>query len=258
MAGIRIGSETGNEAGGWWVVFVGAFVSLGAAGEVLTWLDVRVPVPENMMVRVLAFLLFVAIAYGVFTAVVLIAARLITLAFSAVERTAHFAVAQTEWLLTMAISHGIPFLVSALKLPLAPFRFAASWAHAQYLAPALERRRQRAELRRLYDEVRDEYVSFDDFLRQFEGGTDSETDATENTDAADDKAGTPEPTPVDKFAAACRTIGLSEDGAFTQAELKTRFHELMKALHPDLHGPNVFASQINEARETIKSRKGWK
>ncbi|NEJ60781.1 molecular chaperone DnaJ [Rhizobium leguminosarum] len=258
MAGIRIGSETGNEAGGWWVVFVGAFVSLGAAGELLTWLDVRVPVPENMVVRALAFLLFVAIAYGVFTAAVLIVARLFTLAFSAVEWAAHFAAARIEWLLTMAVSRGVPLMLAALRLPLAPFRFAANWAYAQYLAPALERRRQRAELRRLYEEVRDEYASFADFLRQFEGGTDSEADATADTDAADDKTGTPEPTPVDKFVLACRTIGLSENGVFTQAELKTRFHELMKAKHPDIVGPNVFASQINEARETIKSRKGWK
>ncbi|RVI30879.1 J domain-containing protein [Sinorhizobium meliloti] len=253
MAGIRIGSETGNEAGGWWVVFVGALVSLGAAGELLTWLDVRVPVPENMVVRALAFLLFVAIAYGVFTAVVLIAARLFTLAFSAVEWAAHFAAARIEWLFTMAISRGVPLMLAAFKLPLVPFRFVANWVHVQYIAPALERRRQRAELRRLYEEVRDEYASFADFLRQFEGGTDSA-----DTDAADDKTGTPEPAPVDKFAAACRTFGLSEDGVFTKAELKTRFHELMKAMHPDIVGPNVFASQINEARETIKSRKGWK
>jgi hypothetical protein len=32
----------------------------------------------------------------------------------------------------------------------------------------------------------------------------------------------------------------------------------MKAIHPDVIGPNVFATQLNEARALIKSRKGWK
>ena len=53
-------------------------------------------------------------------------------------------------------------------------------------------------------------------------------------------------------------LGLSPDGSFTVADLKQRFHTLMKAVHPDLAGLTTLATQINEARDIIKTRKGWK
>lgn len=64
--------------------------------------------------------------------------------------------------------------------------------------------------------------------------------------------------PPDPFLAACRLVGLPESGEFTAAEFKQRFHTLMKAVHPDIAGPNLFAQQLNAARAVIKKRKGWK
>ncbi|RIK59424.1 MAG: hypothetical protein DCC64_15865 [Planctomycetota bacterium] len=62
---------------------------------------------------------------------------------------------------------------------------------------------------------------------------------------------------ADPFRAACRTMGLPEDGRFSEAAFKTRYRDLMKALHPDIAGPNERAASVNAASATIKERKGW-
>ncbi len=253
MAGIKLKAETGNDQGGFWTIFIGVFMSMGFSGQLLAWLDYRIPAADNMVVRVAIFGLFAGLSYAAFAAVVLVSARLFTLAFSAIEWLVRLAISGLERLLTAAVDHGQTALKSALALPLLPVRITTAWLHARYLAPLLERRRQRIELRRLYEEVRGDYASFEDFLRAFDGG--------DKEDAPDDETVREEeelkPEPADKFELACRTFGLSPD-ALTQSQLKARFHELMKAVHPDVIGPNVFASQINEAREIIKARKGWK
>ncbi|MBZ9944509.1 molecular chaperone DnaJ [Mesorhizobium sp. BR1-1-13] len=253
MAGMKLKAESGNDRGGFWTIFIGVFMSMGFSGQLLAWLDFRLPAADNMAVRIAIFALFVGLSYAAFAAIVLVSARLLTLAFAGIEWLVRRAVSLLERLLTGAVDHGQTALKSALALSLLPVRIAGSWFHARYLAPMFERRRQRIELRRLYEEVRGDYASFEEFLRAFEGG--------DRADARDDETVREEeelkPEPVDKFALACRTLGLSPE-ALTQAQLKTRFLELMKAVHPDVIGPNVFASQINEAREIIKARKGWK
>jgi hypothetical protein len=62
---------------------------------------------------------------------------------------------------------------------------------------------------------------------------------------------------ADPFRAACRTMGLPEDGRFSEAAFKTRYRDLMKAVHPDIAGPNERAASVNAASKTIKERKGW-
>jgi hypothetical protein len=63
---------------------------------------------------------------------------------------------------------------------------------------------------------------------------------------------------IDRFHAACKTLGLSADGSFTKEELKARYHQLMKAVHPDVIGASPFAMQLNEARDLINLRMNWK
>ncbi|UPT88514.1 molecular chaperone DnaJ [Bradyrhizobium barranii subsp. apii] len=252
MAGMRLKAETGNDRGGFWTILIGVFMSMGFSGQLLTWLGYSIPAADNMAVRVAVFALFVALSYAAFLAAVLVFARLLTLTFASIEWFVRLAISALETLLTAAVDHGRTALKSALALPLLPVRIAASWLHARYLAPFLEQRRQRAELRRLYEEVRGDYASFEEFLRAFHGG--GKADAKDETMREEEER---KPEPVDKFEFACRTLGLSSD-ALTQAQLKARFLELMKAVHPDVIGPNVFATQINEAREIIRARKGWK
>lgn len=62
----------------------------------------------------------------------------------------------------------------------------------------------------------------------------------------------------DKFALACQTLGLASDGGFTQAEFKSRYQVVIKAVHPDIIGRSALATQVNDARDVINSRKGWK
>jgi hypothetical protein len=249
---MRLQPETGNDRGGFWTVFLGAFMSMGLAGQLLAWLDLRLPTADNMAIRIAIFAAFVCLSYAAFAAAFLVLARLATVAFAAIEWLARLALSAVEALLTAAVDHGQTALRNALALPLLPLRAAAAWLNARYIAPMLERRRQRVELRRLYEEVRADYASFEEFLRAFHGGKE---DAREDETVREEEERKPEP--ADKFELACRTLGLSPD-ALTQAQLKARFLELMKAVHPDVIGPNVFATQINEAREIIKARKGWK
>ena len=140
-------------------------------------------------------------------------------------------------------------LAEAVQFALSPVRISVRALWDAHVAPRLERRRQRAELRRLYEEMNAE-GSFEDFVRDFDLGaadTKHETGGARRAEAPDDP-----------FAAACALLGLPPGGGFTQAEFKARYQTLMKAVHPDAIGPNVFATQVNEARAVIKARKGWK
>jgi hypothetical protein len=93
--------------------------------------------------------------------------------------------------------------------------------------------------------------SFEDFVRDFNAGT-----ANAKHDGAGSAGGYP---PADDpFTAACKLLGLPEAGGFSQAEFKARYQTVIKAVHPDAIGPNALASQVNEARDVIKARKGWK
>lgn len=62
---------------------------------------------------------------------------------------------------------------------------------------------------------------------------------------------------ADPLPAACRTLGLPEDGSFTESAFKARYRELMKKLHPDIAGPNERAASVNAAGAAIRRRKGW-
>lgn len=62
---------------------------------------------------------------------------------------------------------------------------------------------------------------------------------------------------AEPFRVACRLLGLSEDGKFSEQEFKARYRTLMKSLHPDVAGPNARAADVNAASVKIKERKGW-
>jgi hypothetical protein len=62
---------------------------------------------------------------------------------------------------------------------------------------------------------------------------------------------------ADPFRAACRVLGLPEDGNFSEAAFKARYRDLMKSVHPDVAGPNDRAASVNAASTAIRERKGW-
>lgn len=145
-------------------------------------------------------------------------------------------------------------LLAAGGLALVPITLPFRVLKARVIAPMLERRRQAAELRRLYNEVKDQYRSYADFLRAFHGENREDTDTQESArqDAQTEFA------PADGFAAAAALFGLAADGSFTSAEFKAAYRKRMKEAHPDLSGDTALATRLNEARDLINARKGWK
>lgn len=60
----------------------------------------------------------------------------------------------------------------------------------------------------------------------------------------------------DKFHDAVILLGLPS--GFSLQDLNARFSKLIKAIHPDIVGPNDLARRLTDARGIIKARKGWK
>jgi hypothetical protein len=145
-------------------------------------------------------------------------------------------------------------LFASAKLALVPVVWPWRKFHAAMIAPWLERRRQMAELRRLYADVKDQYATFEEFLRAFNG--DDRANANTRDDARQDTQ--TETAPADAFAAAAALFGLATDGSFTNAAFKAAYRARMKKAHPDLSGDAALATKLNEARDLINARKGWK
>ncbi len=108
-----------------------------------------------------------------------------------------------------------------------------------------------AEMRRLYALHHDRFESFEEFVLEYwlwkRTGRGFEWDEE------------PEPRrerQEDGYGQALKILGL-EDGAFTLDDLKRRHRELMKRVHPDLGGSDVFAQQLNQAAEAVKRHCGW-
>lgn len=98
-------------------------------------------------------------------------------------------------------------------------------------------------LRRAYHtEFYRQFDSYRSFRAAFDAQESEGQDATAKSDA---------------FAAACRTLGLPEDGQFAEDGFRARYRELMKKSHPDIAGSNARAADINAARAVIRKRKGW-
>lgn len=105
--------------------------------------------------------------------------------------------------------------------------------------------RNEQRLRRAYrTEFREQFKSYREFRAHFDA-MGREEERRKAVQAAD------------PYRAACRMLGLREDGTFTEREFKARYRELMKTLHPDVAGPNDRAAAVNAASRTIKERKGW-
>jgi hypothetical protein len=242
-------SETGGDASGFfaWALFL--FLGLSASLVAINFLGIELPLAESQGLRFLEIAALAAVGCAAIAVVVSLVegfARRIGLVLNeGLAIAAGFCESLGAKLATLSVS-----LLFALAR-LAAFPFTRSWGlfHGFVLAPMLERRRQREELRRTYEEVKDQFGSYDEFVRSFEG---------EEETAREEEPAPPSPAPADPFAAACRLLGLADTGSFTQAELKARYHQLMKAVHPDIIGATGFATQLNEARDLIKSRKGWK
>jgi hypothetical protein len=246
----NVKSDSGRLADSFWIV-AGGFANLFAVVGLCASAGITIPFPAS---SVLCLAEMIAIGGGALFVEVVIFACVHSLFVRMMSRAEFLIAAATdgaERRMTQAAEAGAALVRKCLEFAgvLVRIPFRRLWA--AYVAPWLERRRQREELRRAFEQMQNPKGSFEDFVRDFEAGGSnaSEEDAGKNGKAAPSS---------DPFTAACRTLGLPEAGGFGQAELKARYQALMKAVHPDIIGANVFAAQVNEARGIIKARKGWK
>lgn len=66
------------------------------------------------------------------------------------------------------------------------------------------------------------------------------------------------PVEDEDYKSALEILGFDSDEGVTSVDLKLRYSEMMKRVHPDHGFPNkVFANQISKARDTIKRVRGW-
>lgn len=244
------GSDTFSFIGWTLYIMVGLCLGLGA----FEFVGIDLPRSDSPSLRLLQMLFFSAIGcvalhligmilYGFVRTIGLVLLAALAVAFDTGERLgtklAHFM---------------IRLLLASANLALVPVTWPWRTFQARVLAPWQERRRQMAELHRLYADVKDQYQNFEDFLRAFNG--ESRENANAQNDAPQDEQ--TKSAPADAFAAACALFGLSADGSFTNAAFKAAYRKRIKEVHPDLSGDAALAAKLNEARDLINARKGWK
>jgi hypothetical protein len=223
-------------------------------GGVLVWLEGcpgLVRWPAFLVMWGLSFIALMGVVRGVFGFI----EQLIPLGIEATARIGDF----TAQILAIVVL-SVPALAGQLlKIALYPVRLLCEAAIEQgrvRLGLYLQNWREEQELRRLWQrEFHEEFRTFKDFKRHFHAGTAAGGNTGEQRQ--DSEPPRPEPPKPDPFKAACRVLGLPEDGAFTAAELKKRYLTLIKGVHPDIAGPNELAAQINAACTLIRERKGW-
>lgn len=68
----------------------------------------------------------------------------------------------------------------------------------------------------------------------------------------------PVPVEDDEYRLALEMMGFDSGEGITSVDLKLRYSDMMKRVHPDHGFPNkVFAVQVSRARDTIKHVRGW-
>jgi hypothetical protein len=106
---------------------------------------------------------------------------------------------------------------------------------------------EREAIRAIYKkEFAGEFASFGQFRRYYRW-----VNAQEFTDPRK-----PLSVSSDGFRDAVAFLGLPN--GFDEKALTSRFGVLMKQVHPDIAGPNDIARRLNEARDIIRARKGWR
>lgn len=252
MASLK--SETGSDTFSFigWVVYAWFGLCFGLAA--FEFVGIRLPLSDSPSLRLLQILLYGAIGCAALNLIALVLYGFVRTIGMILLAGLEIAFGFAERLGTTLAQFAMRLLLASAKLALVPVVWPWRKFHTAMIAPWLERRRQMAELRRLYAEVKDQYATFDEFLRAFNG--DDRANADTRNDAGQDTQ--TKTAPADAFAAAAALFGLAADGSFTNAAFKAAYRARMKEAHPDLSGDAALAIKLNEARDLINARKGWK
>lgn len=176
---------------------------------------------------------------------------IVFLAVPLIRMAARMILAAPAALLRMLLGPGYEVLCAQVRMHLDPLlrrtsalrnRARPIWNRIAQICAAMAKERK---LRRAYrTEFRGQFASYRAFRAHFDALGSAE-------EARKDKAA------ADPFRAACRLLGLPEDGKFSETAFKARYRALMKSLHPDVAGPNARAADVNAASAVIKQRKAW-
>jgi hypothetical protein len=152
---------------------------------------------------------------------------------------------------TLSVIRALPAVVLGPYHEVFALRWQALWQRGLGRTALIRQRlRQEWTLWRAYRrEFRGrQFASYRAFRRQFAAGARS---GESGSGAQPQGRSAPDP-----IAAACKLMGLPEDG-FSEAQFRARYRVLMKELHPDRGGSNEHAARVNAACALIKKRKGW-
>jgi hypothetical protein len=245
-------SETGSDALGFvgWTLYAMAGLCFGLAA--FEFIGIRLPVSDAPGLRLLEILAYSAIGCAMLHLILTVAYAFVRTLSVTLLGGLEIVLGFAERLGTMLAQATVRLLLVLARLALVPVVLPWRIFQARVLAPWQERRRQMAELHRLYADVKDQYRDFEDFLHAFND------EVRESADTQDDAMQETEPAPIDGFVAAAALFGLAADGSFTKADFKTAYRKRMKEAHPDLSGDAALATKLNEARDLINARKGWK
>lgn len=207
----------------------------------------------------LTFAVTSVFAYGVLNGLTTALFFIVSLITAAIQFVTGVIEEITTRLLTAIVESAATAALWIVTLPFRLASIAATTFYAFTLAPIIERKRQRAELRKLYEKVKAEYASYEEFVDDFNSGfqNSGRRKADEQQRAEQERRRAKEGQHRDPFKEACAVFGLPQDGMFTERDLKERYGTMIRAVHPDIIGPNALAAQVNQARDLIRKRKGW-
>jgi hypothetical protein len=209
----------------------------------LEWLDAAAPI-VRWPIELTVWCISIAVVIGMARGTAIFAEQFFPYVVAFVEGLEKL----TAKVLAAVVISGPALLAQGVALVTYPLRllFESAFDKAQVrIGQRLQSWREEQELRRLWtEEFREEFRTFREFKQHFQAG-------------AQEKAEEPAPPKADPFIAACRILGLPENGAFTAAELRKKYLTLMKGVHPDAGGSNALAAEINAACTYIRERNGW-
>lgn len=252
MASLK--SETGSDTFSFIGWFVYAWFGLCFGLAAFEFVGIHLPRSDSPSLRLLQMLFYGAIGCAALHLIALVLYGFVRTISVTLLAWLEIVVGFAERLGTMLAQATIRLLLAIARLALMPILWPWRMFRARVIAPWQERRRQMAELHRLYADVKDQYATFEEFLSAFNG--DDRANANTQDDARQDTQ--TETAPADAFAAAAALFGLAADGSFTNAAFKAAYRARMKEAHPDLSGDAALATKLNEARDLINARKGWK
>lgn len=207
-------------------------------------------VPLALAYLALGFFMVLAAGTAVFTAAIHISLKLYHLALRVLDFIHVKTVQVIEGSLSL-LSTG----ATLVSIPLSRLAGYAKTRARKWWDARTRKIREAIALHRLYrKEYRHHFETFEAFRQAFnQAGSGNSQESSQRQHRQSQRGQTSDQDR--RFHAALKLFGLKK--TCTKADLIAAYKRLMKKAHPDLGGPHQAATDINEAYQIIKGRKGW-